>query len=154
MQHAGKLLDITKLKTGTGFQTITKPISPSTTSMPSNTTKPVSRRIERLFTRFAAIYGHLWRSQFKSEEFISFAKREWEEGLRGFSDEILNLAINEARDFLEMPPTLAQLIGSCRQIRRRYTFNVRTTQKTPDSSIVRAQEMATCRKLLSNSMRK
>ncbi|HHX7430291.1 TPA: Vir protein [Legionella pneumophila] len=77
-----------------------------------------------MFTRFAVFYGHLWRSQFKSEGFLEFAKKEWLEGLSQFSDDILNQVIIECRDHCEMPPTLPQMIGFCRGIKKRSSFYV------------------------------
>lgn len=95
-----------------------------TTSSTCKATDSNNKRIENLFTRFAVFYGHLWRSQFKSDGFLEFAKKEWLEGLRQFSDDILNLAIIECRDHREMPPTLPQMIGFCRDIKKRNTFYV------------------------------
>jgi hypothetical protein len=88
-------------------------------STPSTSQKPVSKRIEVLFSRFAAFYGYVWRNQFKTPEFVQFAKREWEEGLKAFDDEILNIVIEETRNFYELPPTLPSLISHCRKVRNR-----------------------------------
>ncbi len=95
--------------------------APSSQAMSSayNATDSGKKRIEHLFTRFAVFYGHLWRSQFKSDGFLKFAKEEWLKGLQRFNDEELSLAIIECRDFCEMPPSLPQLIGICRDIRKR-----------------------------------
>ena len=117
-------------------------------STPSSSINHVSKRIELLFTRFAAIYGHLWRSQFKSEEFIKFAKREWEDGLRGFSDQILDKAITETRDFSEMPPTLSQMIRNCRQVRNRCPMKIDNDEDVPRTEAVRLKHLAMCRKFL------
>jgi hypothetical protein len=35
----------------------------------------------------------VWRSQFKEEAFLKFAKREWQAALSRFDDEIFNQAI-------------------------------------------------------------
>ena len=64
-----------------------------TTLSTSKETNPKSKLIETLFSKFAAFYGHIWRSQFKNEGFLEFAKREWQEGLSGFSEPIINKAI-------------------------------------------------------------
>ena len=89
-----------------------------------NATDSSKKRIENLFTRFAVFYGHLWRSQFKSDGFLEFAKKEWLEGLSQFSDDILNQVILDCRDHCDMPPTLPQMIGLCRDIKKRTSFYV------------------------------
>jgi len=94
------------------------------------------KRIENLFTRFAVFYGNLWRSQFKSDGFLEFAKKEWSEGLGQFSDEILNQAILACRDHCQMPPSLSQMIGFCRDIKQRNTFYVAGEAHQPASKAV------------------
>lgn len=86
------------------------------------------KQIENLFTSFAAFYGHIWRSQFKSEGFLDFAKKEWVKALKVFSREILNEAVIECRSNCEMPPTLPQMVGLCRGIKKRKDFFVRDTE--------------------------
>lgn len=79
---------------------------------------PVDKRIDLLFAKFAAFYGHIWRSQFKDEVFLKFAKKEWQDALSEFTDEVLTKAILNCREFYEMPPTLPQLRQFCRQIKK------------------------------------
>lgn len=55
---------------------------------------------------------------------MEFAKKEWLEGLSPFSDEVVNTAVVNCRDFYEMPPTLSQVINACRQIKKRDDFYV------------------------------
>ena len=69
-----------------------------------------------MFSKFAAWYGHVWRSQFKDESFFNFAKKEWQEGLNRFDDRILEQAVLNCRDACEFPPTLPQIIKCCREI--------------------------------------
>jgi hypothetical protein len=95
-----------------------------TMSSSSNDTKCNSQNIEDLFSRFAAFYGHLWRSQFKSEGFLEFAKHEWQEGLRHFSEHVITQATKTCRMSYEMPPTLPQMIRACRDVRNRHNFYV------------------------------
>lgn len=71
-------------------------------------------RIDRLYARLSAIYGHIWQSQFKQADFLTLAKKEWEETLREFADESINWAINTCRKRNEMPPTLPMLYQMCR----------------------------------------
>ncbi|HAU0967566.1 TPA: Vir protein [Legionella pneumophila] len=104
--------------------------------------------MENLFTRFAVFYGHLWRSQFKSDGFLEFAKKEWLDGLTRFSDEILNQAIVECRDHCEMPPTLPQMIRCCRDIQKRTTFFVAPKEFTPASQEVVETNIKQCKAFL------
>lgn len=109
-------------------------------SNPTSSTSTVSeygkKRIENLFTRFAVFYGHLWRSQFKSDGFLDFAKNEWLEGLAVFSDVILTQAILDCRNHCDMPPTLPQMIGLCRDIKRR------TLRVAPEEYQLASKEVA------------
>jgi hypothetical protein len=113
-----------------------------------NLTDSHKKRIETLFTRFAVFYGHLWRSQFKSDGFLEFAKQEWLEGLKPFNDDTLNQAILECRDFCEMPPTLPQMIRCCREIKKRTTFYVAPKAVTPARQEVVEASLKKCREIL------
>lgn len=85
----------------------------------SSDTSKEQKRIDLLFSKFAAFYGHIWRSQFKDEQFFKFAKKEWLEGLTCFTDAVVNEAIMGCREHYEMPPSLPQMISYCKQIRKR-----------------------------------
>jgi hypothetical protein len=80
----------------------------------SNDLHKDEKRVDLLFSKFAAFYGHVWRSQFKDEVFLKFAKKQWHEGLMNFSEETVNKAIVGCREQFELPPTLPQMIGFCR----------------------------------------
>ncbi|MDP3704614.1 MAG: Vir protein [Legionellaceae bacterium] len=101
-----------------------------------------------MFSRFAAFYGHVWRSQFKHEEFLAFAKKEWQEGLCRFSDDVLEQAIITCRDFCEMPPTLPQVITHCRQIKKRNAFYVAGNDYTPAKPEIIQQYLRQCKDML------
>ncbi len=101
-----------------------------------------------MFTRFAVFYGHVWRSQFKSDGFLGFAKKEWLEGLKPFNDDTLNQAILECRDFCEMPPTLPQMIRCCRGIKKRTTFYVVSKAIIPARAEVVEASLKKCREIL------
>jgi hypothetical protein len=105
-------------------------------SSPSCDTNRESKRIDLLFSKFAAFYGHIWRSQFKDEAFLKFAKKEWQEGLSVFADAVLNEAILGCREQYEMPPTLPQMIYYCKQIRKRKEFRVRGEDNRAQESVV------------------
>ena len=135
MQHVAKILKLNQPKTCSGTQASqsqptnkqsnqNNPTHRKTTSSNSIDANNQSQRIEVMFSRFAAFYGHVWRSQFINEGFLEFSKKEWREGLSLFSDEVLNTAAIHCRDFYEMPPSLPQVITLCRQIKKRTEFYV------------------------------
>jgi hypothetical protein len=107
-----------------------------------------SKLIETLFSKFAAYYGHLWRSQFKNEGFLEFAKKEWQEGLSGFSETILNKAIIQCREFYELPPSLPQLIACCREIKKRNHFYVVEKDHVPAKQEIVAAQLMKCKEIL------
>lgn len=119
-----------------------------TTSSASNVTDNSKKRIDNLFSRFAVFYGNLWRSQFKSEGFLEFSKNEWLEGLRLFNDDTLNQAILACRDFQKMPPSLPQMIGFCRDIKRKTSFYVADTDHQPASPKVVEAHIKQCKAFL------
>lgn len=125
-----------------------KTSSSNPTSSTCGATDSSKKRIENLFTRFAVFYGHLWRSQFKSEGFLEFAKKEWLEGLEPFSDAVLNEAILTCRDHTEMPPSLPQMIGLCRSIKKRRSFYVSKDAYQPVSEAVVEQHIRQCKAYL------
>lgn len=119
------------------------------TSKPmSSACNAIDKQIENLFTRFAVFYGHLWRSQFKSDGFLEFAKKEWSEGLGVFSDEILNQAILMCRDYCAMPPSLPQMIGFCRDIKKRSSFYVANEGHRPATKAVVDEHIKQCKAYL------
>lgn len=118
------------------------------TSLTCNATDSNKKRIENLFTRFAVFYGNLWRSQFKSDGFLEFAKKEWIEGLNKFSDDILNQAILECRDHCDMPPTLPQMIRVCSQIKKRNSFYIAYKEFTPAQKEIVETNIRQCKAFL------
>lgn len=82
---------------------------------PSSTSENIdTARVNRLFTRMSAIYGHIWQSQFKEVGFLEFAQKEWGEVLMGIENKNIHLAINECRKRFEYPPTLPVFYQLCR----------------------------------------
>lgn len=114
----------------------------------SNDINSEIRRIDLLFSKFAAFYGHIWRSQFKDEAFLVFAKKEWREALTEFSDEIFDKAILSCREFYELPPTLPQMILCCRQIKKRLTYYVKQSESTPVNREASALYLKRCKEML------
>ncbi|WP_064115044.1 hypothetical protein [Legionella bozemanae] len=92
------------------------------TSSNSASIEEQRKRIDRLFLRFAAMYGQVWRSQFKSDEYLVFVKNEWQQGLFDYADNILELAIELCRKNKELPPTLPQFIDFCKNCSKRSAF--------------------------------
>lgn len=68
------------------------------------------------------MYGQVWRSQFKSDEFLVFVKGEWQQGLFTYADNILDMAIDLCRKNKELPPTLPQFIDFCKNCSKRSSF--------------------------------
>lgn len=153
MRSAAQIL-INQSMTPSGVQkenirrTYARTNSTSQTSSTCNGTDNSKKRIEQLFTRFAVFYGHLWRSQFKNDGFLEFAKNEWSEGLGHFSDEVLNQAILMCRDHCEMPPSLPHIIGLCRDIKKRNAFYVAGKQYQPASKEVVEKNIKLCKAYL------
>ena len=80
--------------------------------------------------------------------FLEFAKKEWDEGLRQFGDEALHKAVINFRDFCEMPPTLPQVIGYCRQLQRRNDFYVANRAPVSRKLEVMTVQLNQCKDIL------
>lgn len=119
-----------------------------TMSSSSSNTYKAERRIDLLFSKFAAFYGHVWRSQFKDEAFLKFAKKEWQEALSEFSDETLTNAILKCRDFYELPPTLSQMLLSCRQIKKQRASQVMEENYVPPNRQLVESCLQRCKEIL------
>lgn len=84
---------------------------------------------------------------------MEFAKREWQETLSRFSDEIFNQAVLTCRDHCEMPPTLPQLMQICRDIKKRTSFFITQSDfARPDPEVVRMQ-LQRCKAILAGQHR-
>ncbi len=106
------------------------------------------KRIDLLFSKFAAFYGHIWRSQFKDERFLEFAKKEWQEALSEFTDAILTSAIVKCREFHELPPTLPQVLQCCRQVKKQDSFGVVDDEYVIVSKETGASYLRQCKEIL------
>ena len=69
--------------------------------------------IDRLFLTFSAYYGQVWRSQFKSDEFLTFAKNTWVEALMAFEEKHIEEATKLCRNKKDFPPTIPQFVDMC-----------------------------------------
>ena len=159
MQHVAKILKLNQSKTCSGSQASqsqstnnqNNPSTPNTlktTSSHFSAANSQRQCIDVMFSKFAAFYGHVWRSLFKHEWFLDFTKKEWVEGLNGFSDEVLDKAVIHCRDYCEMPPTLPQVIILCRQIKKRNEFYVATQDHTPTNMAVVNRHLKQCKAFL------
>lgn len=106
------------------------------------------KRIDLLFSKFAAFYGHIWRSQFKDEVFFNFAKKEWQEALSDFTDAVLTKAILNCREFYELPPTLPQLLQCCKQIKKQEAFYIVKQAYEPANKAIVASHLQRCKEIL------
>jgi hypothetical protein len=71
-----------------------------------------------LFARFMTIYGHKFKSVFDDDKEIIIAKREWALSLVGYGEDILVLAIEQAKRQYSWMPSIAeflQLMDQCQQ---------------------------------------
>lgn len=84
------------------------------------------------------IYGHIWQSQYKQENQIELADKEWSETLESITDESMELAFKECKKSFEMPPTLASFYQLCRRFQPKKSANtfVKTECKPADKKVV------------------
>ncbi|KTD38598.1 hypothetical protein Lnau_0513 [Legionella nautarum] len=109
--------------------------------------------IDKLFLKFAAYYGPVWRSQLKQDEFILFMKKEWHKALAHFSNRIVELAIEACGLSKSLPPTLPEFVDICKNIRARDGF-IRAVPSTKPKGIsnVGKSHLAQIKKLLNGSV--
>ena len=119
-----------------------------TMSSSSKDISKVDKRIDLLFSKFAAFYGHVWRSQFKDEVFFKFAKKEWQEALSDFTDHVLTKAILNCREFYELPPTLPQVIQCCRQLKKQTFADAAKETHVPANPAIVLSCLRRCREFL------
>lgn len=92
----------------------------SATSSQSGNDLHVKAAVDMLFAKFAVFFGHLWRSQFKDENFREFAKQEWFVALKKYQPKAIEQAVLQVRDSYEMPPTLRQVAIECSRQQERF----------------------------------
>ena len=90
--------------------------TPAATSSISADIAKHKQRIHKLFLRFAAIYGHVWKGLYKSDEFLAFTKNEWLDALKEFDDSSIDKALLNCRSQWEYPPSLPQFMEACKRI--------------------------------------
>lgn len=102
------------------------------------------KRINDLFLKFCSYYGAVWRKQLGAEEFMLYAKKEWQQALLHFDDRVVSLAILSCRNSRVLPPTLPQFITICQDIRRREAV----VQATPATPATRPRNLEVAKKHL------
>jgi len=85
-------------------------------------TAPIDHKVKSLvnmlFARFMTIYGHKFKSVFDDDKEIIIAKREWAFSLAGYEEDVLVLAIEQAKRQYSWMPSIAeflQLMDQCQQ---------------------------------------
>ena len=117
MQTIKNVIQMHDLSTRSGIAARVEPNSlgqPTATSSVSADLERQKHRIDSLFLRLAAMYGHIWRSLYKSDGFLAFTKTEWLDGLARFEDKVIEKALMTCLNNWELPPTLPQFVDSCR----------------------------------------
>ena len=69
-----------------------------------------------LFARFMVIYGHKFKSSFETDQELSIAKREWARSIAAYDEDVLLVAIEEAKQRYSWMPSIAeflQLLDTC-----------------------------------------
>lgn len=94
-----------------------QPSQQQATSSKSQHTEEEIRRIDTLFLRFAAIYGHLWRSVYKNETQLELSKKIWLENLKKFETKIIKEVLQRCCEAYSYPPSLPQFFECCRELR-------------------------------------
>lgn len=111
----------------------------------SSNSRNVNRRkvIELMFTKFAVAFRGLWHKDLQEERYQEFAKKEWEKHLREFSDAIIITATEICEKKFEMPPTMAQFIGLCKnELNRQYVNKQEPIKKSkPEVAIFHLSKM-------------
>lgn len=78
--------------------------------------------MDSLFIRMSAMYGHMWRSIYKSEAFTAFSKHQWMQGLKDFDNATLGKALIHCRQNESYPPSLPLFIEICRSTLKRQVY--------------------------------
>lgn len=72
--------------------------------------------IERLFLRFAAMYGSGWTDKWAGVP-IDEVKATWAQDLGGFNGETLRRGLEHAKSHCQFPPSCPEFVAICRQFR-------------------------------------
>ena len=88
----------------------------STTSRPNQSALPETW-IDRLFARFATMYGKHWLDLWAGIP-MEQVRQTWQEDLSAFSGEQIRRALDYCRRYNKFPPTCPEFVNLCWQFRR------------------------------------
>ena len=111
------------------------------------------KRIDRLFLRFAAMYGHAWRSLFKDDEFLAYTKREWMASLEKFDNSTLCIALDHCSKNERYPPSLPLFVETCASKSKRHKFFQRDEEEKRSDPTVARMHLNNIRNILNMSQR-
>jgi DNA polymerase III delta prime subunit len=75
-----------------------------------------SEWVDRLFSRFGAMYGAQWAEKWRGFD-VDEVKKVWAEDLGSFSGEQIKRALDHARKNCSFPPSCPEFASLCRQFR-------------------------------------
>lgn len=115
---------------------------PQATSSTSVKTEAHDKRIDTLFIRLGAIYGHIWWSNYQNENALSVAKKEWSDTLRRFNNQILKEVLLSIRERNVFPPSLPQFFEYCMATFKRHEpYRVNREPIQPASSDIATKHL-------------
>lgn len=106
------------------------------TSLNSVNSARHQKRIDRLFLRFSAMYGHVWLSIYKTEAYLDYTKKMWLDALLKFEDKSIEYALQLCLNKYTFPPTLPQFIECCKPYQNAGVFfQKQESMQTSDLSV-------------------
>lgn len=66
-----------------------------------------------LYLRFSSIWGHKFTSNHTDVNFVSMWMSDWAESLSNVSEEVIKSAIDNCKNTLEWPPSIAEFLKLC-----------------------------------------
>ncbi len=76
----------------------------------------IKTRVNMIFARFMAIYGHKFKSCFETQDEIRIAKREWALSLGGYTEPELVAAIDYCKEHSAWMPTISEFLAVLRDL--------------------------------------
>ena len=73
-----------------------------------------------LFARFMVIYGHKFKSSFETEQELNIAKREWAQSLTPYTEDVLQHALELAKQHYSWMPSIAEFLQLIQQVQTRF----------------------------------
>jgi hypothetical protein len=102
-----------------------------------------------LFLRFAAIYGYMWSSSYKSGSQLELAKKEWADALKNYESGVIKEALLICRNKNNFPPSLPQFSEYCKALERRHDdYFVKDVERRPSRPEVVEENLKKIYKIL------